>query len=210
MKDKKLALAVLILIIFHAVGFYGLVFSQNPAWFRALTPFNLLLTSLLLFAFHKTWTFSFLIFAFIVMLVGFCSEIIGVHTGLLYGNYYYGQSLGVKLWEIPLVIGLNWLLLVYVTGLLVQPLTQPWPVKALLAAALMVLLDSFIEPVAALLDYWTWDAYRIPASNYWGWLGVAFILQSYFQKAHFQKHNPLAPAVFGIQLLFFVWLNLFL
>ena len=210
MRDKKLAVAILVLIIFHVVGFYGLAFSQYPAWFRALSPLNLLLTNVLLFSFHQSWNWSFALFAVVVLFVGFFAEVIGVHTGLLFGSYTYGQSLGLKLWDIPLIIALNWLLLVYSTGVLVQQLAWPWYLKALLAAGLMVFLDMLIEPVAAVLDYWTWAGYRIPASNYWGWLGVAFLLHLYFQRAHFKKQNSLASFVLGVQLLFFFLLNLVL
>ncbi len=210
MRDKKLVFAIAVLIIFHAVGFYGLSFSSDPAWYQSLTPLNLLLTIALLFSFHKSWNTTFFIFAAIVMLVGFFAEIIGIHTGLLFGNYQYGISLGFKLGEVPLLIALNWLLLVYITGVLVQPLPVPWLLKALLAAVLMVLLDMFIEPVAAVLDYWTWQNYKIPASNYWGWLGVSFGLHIYFQKATFKKQNPLALVIYLLQLLFFIGLNLVL
>ena len=210
MKDKKVALAVFVLIVLHAVGFYGLAFSARPDWFRALSPLNLLITNLLLFSFHKTWNRSFLLFGLVVLLVGFFSELVGVHTGLLFGDYTYGGSLGPKLWDIPLIIALNWLLLVYSTGVLVQRLAMPWLLKAFLAAGLMVLLDMLIEPVAAVLDYWTWQDFRIPASNYWGWLGVAFVLQICFQKLHFQKQNALAPFVLGVQVLFFIGLNMVL
>lgn len=207
MREKKVFLAVAVLLIFHAVGLYGLAFSDNPAYFRALSPLNLLLTAGLLFAFHKTWNQTFLIFALVVFLVGFASEIIGVHTGLLYGNYVYGAALGFKLFDIPLIIGLNWLLLVYSTGVLLQPFRLPWYLKALISAGLMVLLDMLIEPVAAVLDFWTWENYQIPASNYWGWLGVAFLLHLYFQKVNFLKQNPLVPFVYAVQFLFFLALN---
>ncbi|MGV3588212.1 MAG: carotenoid biosynthesis protein [Adhaeribacter sp.] len=210
MKDKKVALAVFVLVVFHIVGFYGLAFSANPAWFRELSALNLLLTNFLLFSFHKTWNIAFAVFAVIVLLVGFFSEVIGVHTGLLFGDYAYGEGLGYKLWEIPLIIALNWLLLVYSTGILVQKLPWHWLLKAFVAATLMVLLDMLIEPVTAVLDYWTWADYRIPVSNYLGWLGVAFVLHLLFQKCRFQKQNALAPFVLGVQFLFFIGLNLVL
>jgi len=207
MKDKKVALAVFVLVIFHAVGLYGLAFSSNPGWYRALSPLNLLLTNVLLYSFHKTWNRWFWLFAVVALLAGFISEVIGVHTGLLFGSYTYGAALGPKLWGIPLVISLNWLLLVYVTGIMVQRLPLHWLLKASLAAALMTFLDMFIEPVASVLNFWTWEAYHIPAANYWGWLGVGFLLQLYFAKADFNKQNPLAPAVYILQLLFFISLN---
>ncbi len=125
MKDKKLALAVFVLVVLHIVGFYGLAFSANPGWFRSLSALNLIITGGLLFSFHKTWNWSFGGFAVVVLLAGFFAEIIGVHTGLLFGDYTYGQSLGFKLWNILLIIAVNWLILVYSTGVLVQPLSCP-------------------------------------------------------------------------------------
>jgi uncharacterized membrane protein len=207
MKDKKVVLATGVLVIFHAVGFYGLAFSADPAWYRALTPLNLLLTIAVLLAFHRHWDRPFLLFAAVVLLTGFVVEVIGIHTGLLFGHYRYGQALGPKLGQVPLLIAANWLLLVYVTGVLVQGLQAPWWGKALLAAGLMVLLDLLIEPVAAVLDMWTWQGYRIPASNYWGWLGVGLLLQLYLQRTRLVGHNPLAPVVYGLQALFFLGLN---
>jgi uncharacterized membrane protein len=207
MRNKKVMLAAAILVIFHAVGLYGLVFGDDPASFRRLTPLNLLLTLGLVLAFHRHWSKAFLVFAGVVLLTGFLAEIVGVHTNLLFGHYQYGQALGPKLWQVPLVIAANWLLLVYVTGNLVQALTLAWWAKAGLAAGLMVLLDLLIEPVAVVLDFWTWEHYRIPAANYWGWLGVGLLLQLYFQRARLAKGNPLAGLVYGLQVIFLLALN---
>jgi uncharacterized membrane protein len=207
MKDKKVIIASGILLVFHAVGLYGLAFSADPAWYRALTPLNLLLTLGMLLVFHRCWNKAFLLFAGVVLLTGFMVEVIGIHTGLLFGHYRYGQALGPQLWDVPLLIAANWLLLVYVTGITVQALAAPSWVKALLAAGLMVVLDLLIEPVAAVLDFWTWQGYRIPAGNYGGWLAVGLLLQLYFQYARLSRYNPLAPVVYGLQALFFIGLN---
>ncbi|MGV3639154.1 MAG: carotenoid biosynthesis protein [Adhaeribacter sp.] len=207
MRNKKVLLAAAILVIFHAVGLYGLAFGDHPEDFRKLTPLNLLLTIGLLLAFHRHWSRPFLVFAGVVLLTGFLAEVLGVHTGLLFGHYRYGQALGPKLWDVPLLIAANWLLLVYVTGMLVQALALAWWARAGLAAGLMVGLDLLIEPVAAVLDFWTWEHYRIPAGNYWGWLGVGLLLQLYFQRARLARGNPLAGLVYGLQALFFLALN---
>ncbi|MGV3505065.1 MAG: carotenoid biosynthesis protein [Adhaeribacter sp.] len=207
MRNKKVMVAAAILVIFHAVGLYGLVWGDDPAGFRKLTPLNLMLTIGLVLAFHRNWSRSFLVFAGVVLLTGFLAEIVGVHTNLLFGHYHYGQSLGFKLWQVPLVIAANWLLLVYVTGNLVQALALPWWARAGLGAGLMVGLDLLIEPVAAVLDFWTWEQHRIPAANYWGWLGVGLLLQLYFQRAGLATRNPLAGLVYGLQVFFFLALN---
>ncbi|GAB3203059.1 putative membrane protein [Pontibacter aydingkolensis] len=199
-----LPLALAVLVIFHAVGFWGLLFSGEPAYFQNLTPMNLLLTNALLFAFHRSWNRAFILFAILVFAVGYFSEVVGVHTGLLFGDYTYGQALGLKVWEVPVLIGLNWLMLVYVTGHISNYSNWHWIAKAILGAGLMVLLDYFIEPVAMRFDFWSWSQSDIPLSNYVGWFIVAFILQLYFQKAAFIKRNRLALFVYFVQLLFFV------
>lgn len=201
-----LPLAVAVLVIFHAVGFWGLVFSGEPAYFQRLTPMNLLLTNALLFSFHRRWNAPFILFAVVVFAVGFLAEAVGIHTGLLFGNYSYGNALGFKVWEVPLLIGLNWLMLVYVTGHISNYTSLPWVAKAILGALLMVLLDYFIEPVATQYDFWSWRGEQIPLSNFAGWFILAFLLQLYFQRAAIFKCNLLAPYVYLVQLLFFIGL----
>lgn len=202
--------ALAVLVIFHAVGFWGLQFSGRPMYFQELTPLNLILTNILLFSLHRHWNTQFVIFAVVVTIAGFLAEVVGVHTGLLFGNYRYGAALGAKLWDVPLLIGLNWLLLIYSTGTITNRLNQPIVVKALAGAGLMLLYDFFMEPVAMQYDFWYWKNNQIPFSNYLGWLGLAFVLQLYFHKTTLYKQNPLAPFVYLVQLLFFVGLFLFL
>ncbi|GAB3541958.1 carotenoid biosynthesis protein [Pontibacter brevis] len=196
--------AVAVLVIFHSVGLWGLLFSGNSTYFQQLTPMNLLLTNVLLFSFHRRWNNGFILFAVVVFGVGFMSEVIGVHTGLLFGSYSYGAALGLKLWEVPLLIGLNWLMLVYTTGHISNYFKVHWLAKAFTGTLLMVLLDYFIEPVAMQYDFWSWQGGSIPSSNFVGWFAVAFLLQLYFQKAPFYKANKLAPYVYLVQLVFFI------
>jgi putative membrane protein len=116
----------------------------------------------------------------------------GIHTGFPFGNYEYGQTLGFKLFEVPLVIGVNWLLLVYLTGnLFAKKIKNDW-LAACLAALLMVAIDFFIEPVAINLDFWSWEGNIIPISNYLGWLGVSFIIQLLYRKSGFLKENKIS------------------
>jgi putative membrane protein len=206
-EKRKVIIAALILIVFYAVGFYGLMYSSYQSFFLTLVPFNLLLTNVVLFYFHQSFSRSFGIFALVVFAVGFLAEIVGIHTALLFGHYRYGSALGCKLAEVPLLIGLNWLMLAYSAGHLTHHLAAPAWAKALLAAGLMVTLDYFIEPVAVHLDFWQWQDGHIPMSNFVGWLGVALVLQFYFQYSRFPKNNRLAPFVFWLQFMFFAALN---
>jgi uncharacterized membrane protein len=186
------------------------MFSGRPMYFQELTPLNLLLTNALLFSLHRNWNMQFILFAALVTIAGFMAEVIGIHTGLLFGQYNYGEALGSKLWDVPLLIGLNWLMLVYSTGTIVSKLKVNLLVRALSGAALMVLLDFFMEPVAMQFDFWDWQDGVIPMSNYIGWLGLAFLLHLYFQYITVYRQNPLAPIVYLVQLLFFIGLYLML
>lgn len=205
---SKAAIAVAVLVIFYAVGFVGLGFSAYRPLFQALVPFNLLLTNAIIFAFHRDFSRSFWVFAGVVAVGGYLAEVLGVHTGLLFGSYQYGPTLGLQLLQVPLLIGLNWLMLVYATGHLTDLLRLPWLLKALLAAGLMVGLDFFIEPVAVAFDFWSWQGGHIPFSNYAGWFGLSLLMQVYYQRAGFRKGNPVAPYVYLVQVLFFAGLYL--
>ncbi len=200
--------AIAVLFIFYAVGFWGLGFSAYKPYFMALVPFNLLLTNVLLFLFHRGWNRAFFLFAGLAWLVGMAFEWVGVHTGLMFGEYIYGPTLGPHLWGVPVLIGANWLMLVYSSGHAVQKVSNNWLVQAVLGAAAMVLLDFFIEPVAVRYDFWAWQEEVIPFSNFIGWFVVAFLLHVYFQKAPLKRDNPMAPYVFLVQLLFFIGLYL--
>ena len=207
---KLLFISVAVLVIFHLVGFWGLVFSPDPAYFQNLTPLNLLLTAFLLALNHVNFNRSFFRFLAGTFLIGFFAEVVGVHTGLLFGDYQYGEALGIKFWDVPFLIGLNWVILVYCTGILARKWLPNRYGAALLAALLMVLLDFLIEPVAVAYDFWSWENGVIPAWNFICWLGLALLLQLGFQTLAITKINNLAGPVFLTMLLFFFALNLFL
>lgn len=196
-----------ILAILYSVGLVG-IHTQHGDWFIAATPITLLLTVLLLLCNHRTWSANARIVLAIVAVGGFLVEVLGVKTGLLFGEYAYGATLGPKLWQVPLVIGVNWLLLTYACGVVVARLRVPRLLQAALAAALMTALDVLIEPIAMRLDYWQWPAGQVPFHNFAGWFVVAFCFQIVFLAVRFEKQNPLATATVILQCLFFGILNL--
>lgn len=202
--------ALAVLIIFHLVGFWGLQFSSNPDFYISLTPLNLVLTSVLLFSFHRKWSKKFILFMVVVALTGFVAEVVGVHTGLLFGSYEYGAALGFKVWQVPVIIGLNWLMLIYATGQIASYAGGSIWIKALVGAQLMVLLDLFLEPVAIRFDFWQWAGNIVPYSNYLGWFGLSFLLQYYYHRISKKKQNPMSVYVYAVQLFFFVCLYMFL
>jgi uncharacterized membrane protein len=178
---------------FYIFGIIGLSIPMVSPYFQMATPFTLILSLGILLLFHQGWNKSFGIFAVSAMVLGFASEVMGIHTGFPFGNYQYGETLGLQLFEVPLVIGVNWLLLVYLTGnLFSSRIKNDW-LAAGLAAALMVAIDVIIEPVAINLDFWTWEGDVIPLSNYMGWFGVSYVIHIGYRKFIFFKENAISP-----------------
>ena len=200
---KARRVVFIILPLMYLAGFIGLNVPATAPLFRLLTPFNLIASLILLLLFHTDWRSSFGLYCLTAFGVGFLAEVVGVHTGLLFGDYSYGTVLGWKVAEVPLTIGTNWLLLTYLCGSVVDRLPLRVPLKILLAAGLMTLLDILIEPVAVQLDFWTWHTATIPLSNYLGWYGVSAVVFGVFYLLPFQKKNALAPLLLLLQFLFF-------
>ncbi|WP_046245902.1 carotenoid biosynthesis protein [Hymenobacter terrenus] len=212
-KTRRLRVAQGLVLLFHVTGFMGLAFTKNPDFYLRFTPLTLLLTALLLLLFQRERNASFWGFCITVVLLGIGVEFIGVNTGRIFGHYSYGDTLGFKLFDaqpfvgVPPLIGLNWLVLTYVCGMLARYLPLPELPRILLAALLMVGLDLCLEPVASQYDFWHWSANVIPFQNFRDWFIVACVLQMLFNRTTFPKVNPLVPLVYLTQLLFFFLLG---
>ncbi len=205
---------VTVMALAYTAGVIGLQLPMLAPFFEPISPLNLAVSLALLLFYHQDWRPTFVVFAFLAMLVGYGVEVVGVHTGLIFGQYEYGPGLGPHVWGVPPVIGLNWLMLAYCCGSVTDKLQIPVALKVLTAATMMVLLDYCIEPVAVRLDFWTWFGQPIPAQNYWAWWIISLVLFSVWFSLPFRKDNRLAPWLLGFQALFFMshclifWLEL--
>lgn len=117
---------------------------------------------------------------------GLAIETTGTATGLPYGAFFYGDSLGPKLaGHVPYILPVSYVPLV------IGAVAACAPVRALscpldrldrtraavwtgLAALVLTLLDGVLDPGAAALGFWVWPEggpyYGVPLSNYAGWL----------------------------------------
>lgn len=202
-KDKRLFVSAAILIVVHLSGIIG-IHSSYKELFLLCTPFNLLLSIGLLFWNHNDFQKPFLIFSAIAFFSGFLIEVMGVKTGVIFGDYSYGNTLGWKLFDVPVIIGVNWLLLVYCVGSIFSKIRKSDLTKAFLGAALLTGMDLFIEVVAIKYDFWEWRGLYPPIRNFFAWYFVSFFLLLAFYHFPFQKENKLAKVLFGVQLIFFI------
>lgn len=196
----KKNLPVAIIAIFHLVGFVGFLIS--PAYFRSLTPVNLLLSAFLVLVMSGQGSARFFLTMLLVALAGWLVEVAGVNTGLIFGHYHYGGALGYKIFATPLLIGVNWALLIYATNQCVR-FTNKY-LNLFIAALLMLGLDFFIEQSAARFDFWYWRGGHIPLQNYIAWFIISLMMNWGAREPLSQKANPTAKAFYVIQILFFV------
>ncbi|MGB4773994.1 MAG: carotenoid biosynthesis protein [Daejeonella sp.] len=157
---------------------------------------------------HSYGKDKFVMFLFITYSAGLAIEILGVNTKLIFGDYEYGKTLGLKLFGTPLMIGVNWVILIYCTGVFLSGFKLPVFIRSMIGATLLVFLDVLIEPVAVKFDYWHWKEPNIPLQNYIAWFIFSALLLHLFSFLHFKKNNPAAIVLLCTQLLFFAALNL--
>jgi uncharacterized membrane protein len=195
--------AIGIIIILHLVGWLGLS-SSYQSYFLMLTPVNLLISAFLVLKFQRKFEMPIIVLLVVSFLVGMATEIIGVKTGYLFGDYTYGSVMGPKVMEVPLMIGLNWMILSYCAAELVQRFMKPSIVRPIMGASLLLLLDYVLEPAAIKLGFWSWQGNTIPFYNYVCWFGIGLLLQWLFEKYHKGGNNMVAMWLFLIQFLFFI------
>jgi putative membrane protein len=197
------------MVLFHIVGLYGFLNSELELLFIALVPYHLLLMLGLLIYSTNDFSKNIKIFAVIIYLAGFFIEVIGVNTGLIFGDYSYGEALGLKVLSTPLLIGVNWLILVYCTGVLLDYLKiKNSLIFSLIGALILLGIDFLIEPVAIRFNYWSWSGGQIPLQNYIGWYIFSFLLFFVFKGLDFNKDNKAAIVLLFAQIGFFLGLNM--
>ncbi len=205
--ERKYRYSLFVLILFHLVGVVGIL-SPYHHFFVLLTPFNLLLSAALLYLNHKPVSTRLLHFVLFTFSLGFLVEGLGVNYGFLFGDYSYGRVLGYQLWNVPVIIGLNWTLIIYSVAILLDRFDFPVLVKIIAGSCLAVFLDGLMEPVAIRLDFWSWHQGDIPLQNYLGWFLTSIVMLSAYYFLKVKAKNNLASPFYLIQLVFFGSLQL--
>ena len=190
-------------ILVHFSGLVGILF--RPDFFIPMTPLNLLINGALLFWMDERKDKKLWAALSGIAVIGWGIEWVGVHQGWIFGNYQYGDSFGFAVDEIPLLIGLNWAVLVYVN-------ISFWFARGvgnslLLATATaitMTALDALMEFVAPAWDFWNFKPlYYAPLHNFIGWFVCAFVLAYFFVNFCKPSRNPVAGFYLILQFLFF-------
>jgi bisanhydrobacterioruberin hydratase len=205
----KSGLSKIFIIIFHLVGLIGFLLPNYHDFFLSFVPFHLLLMAGILIANQKEYNKNFWMCTVAIILAGITVEIIGVATGAIFGNYTYGQTLGFKVADVPLLIGVNWFIIVFCVGAVLKKyFKHQRNLKSLIGAFILVMMDVLIEPVAIKFDYWSWQDSIIPLQNFVAWYIVSFLFLRAYYEIDFRKTNKVAGVLLISQTLFFIILNL--
>lgn len=191
---------LIVLIIFHVVGL--ILFATDPNASR-LSYVTLLISGAALIIdeginLRKAAVLS------SIFVLGYSVELIGIKTGFFFGEYSYDTALGSKFLGVPLIIGLNWVIIVAASSSIIKYfIKKPLILQALLAAALCTLLDFIIEPIAISYNFWTWTDGTIPFYNYLCWFGFSFL----FSTIYLYRNKEINKT--GI-IIYIIWTNFFI
>ncbi len=149
-----------------------------------------------------------LVFAGICIVVGNISENLSVSTGFPFGHYYFEELMGPKLFHVPVLLGLAYIGMAYVSWTLARLIVGAprMPVAGarivtvpLVASFIMVAWDLAQDPVwGTVLHGWAWldggPWFGVPISNYFGWYGNVFTIYLLFALYLRARPSPAVPA----------------
>lgn len=190
------------LIGFYAVGLLLFAFPLTRGLFYIFSPLSLLLVILVVFLEHKKWNPKTVIWFSFVLTLTFLIEVIGVKTGIIFGSYQYDSGLGPKIAGTPLIIGVNWLFLLYATHDIVSRKTKNSMLIIIFAALLMVGYDLIIELAALPMNLWHFKSFYPPLQNFIAWFVISIIFVDGFEFFKIKTNNRIARWLYFAQICF--------
>jgi len=121
-------------------------------------------------------------------------EAVGTNSGFPFGAYEYGDMLGIRVADVPLLIPLAWAMTAYPVLLLSRRLARvvnagrvlTYVFVVAIGAFAMMTWDLFLDPQMVSQGYWVWADPNpslpgidgIPVGNYAGWLLGSAVLMA--------------------------------
>jgi len=204
---KQYGISILWLI--HISAFIGINIGYAD-FFLPLSAYNLWYICILLFWFYPILSWRKIILFFVIAILGFTFEAVGVATGKIFGEYTYGKNLGLKIAEVPIIIGINWAVLSFVCSEIARRIKiKSIILKAILASLLMVVFDFFIEQTAPQFNFWFFELSPVPLQNYISWFILAFVFNWSVLKITKKGNTVICYHIYAVQVLFFMLFYVF-
>lgn len=210
MKDLNLKnISISFLWLTHLSGFIGINLGYED-FFLPLSAYNLWFITILLVGFYPIRNRSQVILFLSIATLGFLVEVLGVASGKIFGEYRYGENLGIKIADVPIIIGVNWAVLSFVcTALASRIIQKSIYLKTIVATLLMVLFDFFIEQSAPRFDFWEFELSPVPLQNYISWFILALVFNFAVLKMRFKSDTKICFHIYTVQVLFFMLFYVF-
>ena len=203
--EIKEKIVLFFIALFYIVGAFFLTSNSSNFKFFEYSFFIILFNFLIVIIFQKNkFNNKFLLFFIIFYLFFFFIEVLGVKTGKIFGSYFYGQSLGFKIFETPILIGLNWIFLIYLTFAFCELFKISDKFKIILGSFLMLFYDLILEKVAPLMGLWFWEKNSVPVLNYFSWFVFSLISHFVLRFFKFEIKNIFAVFIYFLQIIFYL------
>ena len=126
-----------------------------------------------LLAYGTRYAITYFLFTFIFALT---IEHVGLLTQWPFGNYSYSGNLGLKIFEVPLVVPFAWIMMAHPVLTAARRIAGNW--VFLYGGVALAAWDLFLDPLMVAQGNWTWVVTgahvpfqpEIPLSNTFGWL----------------------------------------
>jgi uncharacterized membrane protein len=163
-----------------------------------------------------------LTFIVLFLVVGNVIENLGVITGFPFGHYYFTERMGPKLFHVPILLGLAYIGMGYVSWTLALVILGKGDARSaftgfrvvalpLVASFLMVAWDLSQDPVWSTIERcWIWQQggayFGVPPSNFLGWYFGVYIFYQLFTlylRRRSPVLNPLPTLCWRLPILFY-------
>jgi uncharacterized membrane protein len=138
---------------------------------------------------------------------GMAIEVVGVSTGLPFGEYRYLDSLGAQLLGVPLVVALAWTMMAYPAYVVSEVIGGSLLRRSIVGGWALASWDLFLDPQMVQAGHWEWATTGpalagIPVTNYAAWFAVATVMMLLLRAL-----APTAPMVTDdrVPLALYVW-----
>lgn len=206
-------IAIFILSIFYLFGIFFHLWEETRMMVVKLTELTLIISNSIVILYVikiNNGGKNFLFWIFATVLITLIVEILGVHTGKIFGSYLYGETMNIKILGVPCIIGINWAILILASFELSRSIVSKIFLSPFLSGVVIVVFDFIMEPIAIKLDYWQWESVNVSFQNYLTWFLMAVFFSYLILLLKVKTNSKILVVYFFLQLLFFLSLKIFL
>lgn len=200
----NLYVSIFTIWLFNISGIIG-ISSSYKDWFLQLTYLNLLLYFLLIVLNTRKLSYTFPLAFSIPFFFGFITEFLGTNYGWFFGEYTYGENLGVKIGGVPFMICVNWGVLTVITSDIAKLFHKNKIVRSSIGAFFMTTLDVMIEVSAPRFDFWEFKNGIVPLKNYIAWFVISFLIHSLYNQFQVKTSLKMSIHIFIAVVVFFTF-----